>query len=213
MARWLTASCLILSLVALGANAFAGANFAHKLAVHVKAHPTSCTKGYPTFTDCTQIISTWPELGDVNVMPVFYDLVGYSLNETGLTWPEASWGSGSWVRCMGDVAIGTISHSVDAGFPSDVSGTSITWSTCQTSVGSAPGYCRLTAFDPGMVCPEPNPATGDYGVADCSPEPGPYYDRPIHVHCAGVGGMIGDDPCRPVSREPRTWGEIKSIFK
>jgi hypothetical protein len=202
-----------LGLVALSANAFAGANVAHKLAIHVKAHPTSCTKVYPTFTVCSEIVATWPGLGDIDVMPVFYELAGFVLNETGLSWPEASWGSGAWVRCKGDAAVGAINHSAGAGFPNDVSGTAISWSTCQTAVGSAPGYCWLTALDPGVVCPEPNPATGDYGVVDCLPAPGPYYDWPIHVHCAGIGGMIGDDPCRPVSSEASTWGKIKVIFE
>ena len=33
------------------------------------------------------------------------------------------------------------------------------------------------------------------------------------IYCAGIGGMIGDDPCVVVGTEPSTWGEIKSMFK
>jgi hypothetical protein len=214
MAKWLTLICLALGVVALSANAFAGANAAHKLAIHVKAHPTSCTVNYPEFAVCSQIVTTWTGFGDVDVMPVFFDLAAYTLNETGLIWPEASWGSGSWVRCRGDLAVGTIQHSADqAGFDPQTRGTAISWSTCQLSPASAPGYCWLTVNSPGLVWPEANPVSGDCGVVDCAAAPGPYYDWPIAAHCAGIGGMIGDDPCMPVAGEPGTWGGIKSIFR
>ena len=54
--------------------ALAGGNPAHKVAIHVKAHPTSCTKAYPVFTTCSSIVHTWAAQGDLDVMPVFYDL-------------------------------------------------------------------------------------------------------------------------------------------
>ncbi|HVP56699.1 MAG TPA: hypothetical protein VMU02_01270 [bacterium] len=214
MAKWLAAVCLVFGLIAVSTATFAGANFAHKLAVHVKAHPTSCSTNYPTFTSCSQIVFTWPSLADVDVMPVFYDLAGYTRNETGLSWPEGTWGSGVWTRCKGDVAVGTITHSANQTvYPASTRGTAISWSSCQTTWGSAPGYCWLTAHAVGMVCPELNPATGNFGVLDCSAPPGPFYDWPISAHCAGVGGMVGDDPCKPVGVEPGTWGGIKGIFR
>jgi hypothetical protein len=192
-----------LAIAATGAPALAGGNPANKIAIHLKAHPTSCTKGYPTFTKCENINTTWASLGDLDAMPVFYDLVGYSVTEFGLTWPWI-WGSCSWIRCKGDIAVGTIYY------PGD--GTSIAWTTCQTGWGIAPGAGWLIATEPGMVCPIPYYATGDYGVVDCSPSPGPYYDYPVTVSCGGVG-MVGDDPCRAVATESSTWGEIKSMFR
>jgi len=199
---------------ALTACAFAGANPVGKIAIHAKAHPTSCTKGYPVFVDCNSIVETWAPLGDVDVMPVFYDLTQYTVVETGLLWPEADWYSASWIKCKGDIAVGSITHSVDAGFPQDVSGTAIAWTTCQTGTIVAPGFAWLAPTTAGYVCPVPNPATGDYGTVDCAPEPGPYYDLAYCVGCAGFGGFIGDDPCNlPSATEPSTWGEIKSIFK
>jgi len=200
---------------ALTACALAGANPVGKIAVHVKAHPTSCTKSYPTFPTCASIVTTWAAIGDLDVMPIFYDLVQYTVAETGLLWPEGDWGSGSWVKCKGDIAVGVIQHSVDfAGAPVQTNGTAVAWSTCQYSFSVAPGYCWLYATGAGHVCPAPNPPTGDYGTVDCAPDPGPYYDTVSCVGCAGIGGFLGDDPCNlPSATQPSTWGEIKSIFK
>jgi len=194
---------IALALTFVATAALAGGNPANKIAIHLKAHPTSCTKAYPAFTNCSQIVFTWMNLGDVDAMPVFYDMVGYTVTEFGLTWP-AAWGSMSWVRCKGELAVGTILN------PGD--GTSIAWTTCQVGWGIAPGAGWLIATEPGMVCPIPYFATGDYGVVDCSPSPGPYYDYPVTVSCGGVG-MVGDDPCRAVATESSTWGEIKSMFR
>ena len=122
----------------LAVTALAGQNAIGKLAVHVKAHPTSCTKSYPTFTTCQSIVTTWAATGDFDVMPVFFDLTMYTVTETGLLWPEATWGSASWVRCKGDVSVGSINHSVDhPGVTDGSNGTAIAWSTCQVGWGIA----------------------------------------------------------------------------
>jgi len=188
----------------MAAWAMAGDNPTNKIAIHFKTHPTSCLKGYPVITTCEGIVETWAPLGDLDAMPVFYDLVSYGVVETGLTWP-AEWLSTSWVRCKGDIAVGNIVN------PGD--GTAIAWTACQTTWGVIPGAAWLAATGAGYVCPVPNPATNMFGVVDCRPAPGPYYDGPQCVSCGGVGGFIGDDPCRPTAVEPSTWGEIKSIFK
>ncbi|HVP57917.1 MAG TPA: hypothetical protein VMU02_07440 [bacterium] len=205
-------TALAVALATSASLALAGANSGHKLAIHVKAHPTSCTSGYPTFTNCNQIIYTYVGSGDVDVMPVFYDLAEYTVNELGLTWPEGAWGSGSWVRCRGDLAVGTINHSGGAGYPNDVSGTAIAWSTCQRKWCSTPGYLWLSVSTTGTVCPAPDPPTGDYGVVDCAAEPGPYYDYPERTYCAGIFGAVGDDPCNQPGAANSSWGEIKSMF-
>ncbi|HVP58259.1 MAG TPA: DUF11 domain-containing protein [bacterium] len=178
----------------------------HKIAVHVKAHPTSCTKGYPAFTSCSQIQTTYAQSGDLDALPVFYDLTEYTLTEFGLEWP-AAWGSCSFTRCKGDLAIGGIVHSGE--------GIAIAWTACQYGWAVAPGYAWLTATGAGRIGICPNPATGDFGVVNCAPEPGPYYDRPVAVSGAGVGGVPGDDPCplTPPHVEGTTWGAIKAMFK
>jgi hypothetical protein len=175
-----------------------------KITTHIKAHPTSCTKNYPVFTSCTQIKTTYAEIGDIDVLPVFYDLNEYAMTEFGLAWP-AEWGTASFVRCKGDIAVGAITQ--------PGGGIAIAWTTCQYYWAVAPGYAWLAATSPGEIQAVPNPATGDYGVVNCAPEPGPYYDHPICNSKAGVGGVMGDDPCRPTRVEPSTWGAIKAMFK
>ena len=183
--------------------AFAGGNPGCKIAIHLKAHPTSCTKSYPAFANCDAINETWVPTGDVDAMPVFYNLASYVVHEFGLTWP-AEWGSTSWVRCKGDIAVGGILY------PGD--GTAIAWTSCQVGWGLATGAAWLTATGPGYVTPIANPATNQIDVVDCDPA-GPYQDFPFCLNRGGVGGFIGDDPCLPTANEPSTWGQIKSMFR
>ena len=59
-----------------------------------------------------------------------------------------------------------------------------------------------------------NPATGDYGVVDCSFDPEPLYDYPLfEPSAAGVCGATGDDPCNPKGGSESSWGQIKSMFR
>lgn len=202
----------------LTAYALAGDNVAHKVAIHVRAHgncKTAPTGAANMFTSCTEIVTTYAGGGDIDAVPVFFDLAGFKLNELGMSWPEASWGYASWSKCKGDVAVGVIMHSavpeVPAHTAGKLNGTAIAWSTCQTSWMMAAGFAWMVAADPGMICPVPNPATDMMGVTDCGPLAA--YDPPRCAFCAGVLGMVGDDPCLPTANEPSTWGEIKSIFK
>ena len=198
----------------LSVSAFAaGMNVHSKIAIHIKAHPTSCTKLYPTFTNCAQIVFTWPNPDMINgfdFMPVFYDLVSWGVLETGVIWPEATWGSASWVKCKGDVAVGSLQHSADTVDPTGNNGTAIGWSICQTLWAMAPGYGWLIATEPGRITPVPNPVSQAWFVVDCNG----MYDVPFCVSSAGIGqGMIGDDPCRATATVPSTWGEIKGMFR
>ena len=195
---------IITMIVARAVAGWAGANAHHKMAVHIKSHPTSCAKGCPTFTGCNQIKTTWPTCGDIDVLPVFYDLVEYNVVEFGLMWPP-EWYSMSWVRCAGDIALGTLR------IPGD--GTAIAWTACQRSWAVAPGYGWVAAHSPGFVRLVPNVATSMYGVVDCTRMPGPYHDWPAFVSSAGVCGMIGEDPCRAVDTRRPSSSEIRSMFK
>jgi hypothetical protein len=204
---------LVLSVAAMAGP---GQNALNKIAIHVKAHPTSCTKSYPTFPTCTSIVYTWPGLGDIDVMPVNFDLVGYTLVEFGVIWPEAAWGTASFTRCKGDLAIGTIQHSADNPLQDNSCGVAIAWSTCQNTWSVASGFAWLIPTTPGRICPAPSGNGGAWGTVDCTleTEGGPWYQSPIAGYCAGVGGMLGDDPCIPPSAtDQSTWGNIKSIFK
>jgi hypothetical protein len=190
-----------------------GNNPLAKIAVHVKAHPTSCTKNYPTFTYCEAITYTYAGGADIDALPVFFDLIGYTVAECGMTWPEPSWGSGSWTKCKGDLAIGSITHSADQVGPDPATkGVAVAWSTCQNSWWAAPGYVWLVATTPGRICPAPSGNGGAWGVVDCQTNPA--HDTVIASFCAGVLGMHGDPPCLlPPGVQPTTWGSIKAMFK
>jgi hypothetical protein len=196
---------ICVALVFIATAGSAGSNPLNKMAIHVKSHPTSCTEGYPSFGDCSSIQSTYAGCGDIDVIPVLFDLMEFTSVEFGLSWWHDPSLTMQWTRCEGDGAIGTITNSGD--------GTVVTWMTCQTAYSVAPGYGWLAVSGPAYVHPIPNPSTHACGVIDCSPPPGPYYDYPISVYGAGVCGMIGDDPCAPDASKPSTWGAIKALMR
>jgi uncharacterized repeat protein (TIGR01451 family) len=178
-------------------------NQSHKIAIHVVAHPVAC-KAIPAFTSCDKITTTFAGTGDIDAIPVIYDLFEYSVVEFGLVWP-AEWGTCEFIRCKGDIAVGGITH------PGE--GVAIAWTACQYTWAVAPGIAWLKATGPGLVSPCFNPATGDMGVVNCAPSPGPYYDYPQGIAQGGIGGIPGDDPCFPTRLQPTTWGAIKAMFK
>jgi hypothetical protein len=203
---WLSALLSVAGLLVVGLSrpAEAGSNEGHKLAIHVKSHPTSCSSGFPNFSSCAQIVFAYAGGGEVDVIPVFFELREYLALEFGLDWPW-TWGSLSWVRCKGDISIGTIVR------PGD--GTAVDWTTCQTGWSVAPGFGWLTASGSGVVRAVRNPATGDYGVIDCT-EDTPVYDYPFgDPYSAGIGGAAGDDPCQMKGGSESSWGGIKSMFR
>jgi hypothetical protein len=160
----------------------------------------------PVFRDCHEIVTTYDGCGDVDAIPVFYDLIEVSVLEFGLRWPQ-DWGSCSFTRCAGDLAIGGIVN------PGD--GIAIAWTACQQVWHATPGIVWFGAGTPGLISPCSNPATGDLGVVNCAPSPGPYYDHLVHVARGGACGAAGDSPeCGgPQSIQPTTWGAIKAMFK
>ena len=184
------AAALVVGTIAGPAEA--GSNPNVKVAVHLKDHNTTC-KTLPTFTACTQMVTSRAGLGDLDAIPVFFDLTEYTVIEFGLTWPS-EWLSMSWFRCRGSLAIGTIVN------PGD--GTAISYGLCTSSWAAAPGYGWLASNSAGTITMIPNPATGDIGVVDCAPSPGPYRDIPIANYYAGVGGVSGLDPCVPPTVPP-----------
>jgi hypothetical protein len=85
---WILAGCLLV--LTLG-TAHSGLNATHKAALHVVPHGTNC-KTIPAFTSCSGITTTYPGTGDIDVVPVFFDLNGCTFTVFGLTWP-AEWGT------------------------------------------------------------------------------------------------------------------------
>ena len=191
---------IALALMLVCSVAFAGMNAEHKVAVHVMAYNSTmgCTakQGFPAITGCADIVTT---LGspDSHCFPVFFDLVGVTGVQHGLTWPGAY--TCVYTKCAGNYTIGDIVSTGD--------GIAYTWGTCQYVTVVVCGFGWI--YDWGMVCPSPNPQTGLLGTADCNF----VEDAPQCVFCAGIGGFVGDDPCEPTATEASTWGGIKSMFK
>jgi hypothetical protein len=182
--------------LALSALAFAGNNPDAKVAVHVRPHSAKagCTVA---ITGCGDIMTTEPGYS-VDAFPVFFDLVEFLGCEYGLCWPTWTY-SAAWNNCA-DLVIGSII------WPGD--GASHTWLACQAGV-AVPSFVWLYADGPGMICPCPHPISGIINVLDCAEG----LDDPMCIFCAGVYGLIGDDPCWPTGNEPSTWGEIKGMFE
>lgn len=191
-------SCAFVTLLCLAAAG--GPNFNGKLAVHLKAHGTSCTEGFPVFDLCDDIVFTYPGIGDIDLIPVYYDMVEYM--EVGFTlWWPTEWGPMSWVRCRGDAATGTLLNPGDH--------THITWTSCQWHWSEAPGYGWVHATGWAYL------GASRASAVDC----GNWWGYPVtdEICCtwSGVGGMVGDDACRPFDSEieETSWGAIRSMFK
>jgi hypothetical protein len=183
----------------LSAVAFAGNNPAPKVAIHVRAHNAKLACNYGTITGCADIIATEPGFS-ADCFPVFYDLVEFLGCEYGLCWPAWTY-SAAFTSCS-DLVIGVVD------WPG--TGASHTWTSCQAGV-AVPSFVWLYADAPGMICPCPNPETGLISVLDCAEG----LDSPCGIFCAGVYGMVGDDPCDggASATETSTWGGIKGMFE
>ena len=184
--------------LALSALAFAGYNPDAKVAVHVRPHnaKAGCVLT-PAIVGCGEIVTTEPGFS-VDAFPVFFDLTEYLGCEYGLCWPAWAY-SAAFTNCA-DLIIGAIA------WPGD--GASHTWLACQSGV-MVPSFVWLYADAGGMICVCPHPISGIIGVLDCHEG----IDAPRCNFCAGVYGLIGDDPCEPTGTEVSTWGEIKGMFE
>jgi hypothetical protein len=186
---------LVLTL-ALSTVAFAGFNTEAKVAIHVRAHnaKAGCTV---TIAVCSDVVTTEPGFS-IDAFPVFFDLVEFQGCEYGICWPDWTY-SAAWNNCA-DLVIGSITH------PGD--GASHTWTSCQYGV-MVPSFIWLYADGPGMICPCPHPISGIINTLDCHES----VDDPVSIFCAGVYGLIGDDPCVPNASAPTSWSEIKGMFE
>ena len=192
------AIALALTLI-LSVAATAGQNPNVKVAVHVQAHNAkqSCL-ALPAIVDCSDIAFTYAGY-NFDGFPVFFDVVGVTFCEYSLTWP--TWAYSCIFSNCADLVIGGIVN------PGD--GISHSWTNCQMTTAIIPGWGWWTADGPGMVCPIPHTESGFIGTTDCEF----IEDVPLCIFCAGVYGMVGDDPCSPTATEASTWGGIKSMFK
>ena len=188
---------VVVLIFALSATAFAGMNAGvAKTAIHVRPHNAKlgCTV---TITHCGDIVTTEPGY-NVDAFTIHFDLNEYLGTEYGVCWPSWTY-SAAFTSCSG-LVIG------DIVWPGD--GASHTWTACMPGPVAVSSYLWLYADAPGMICPCPHPMSGIIKVLDCSEG----IDEPICIFCAGVYGLIGDDPCEPTGTEQSTWGEIKALF-
>jgi hypothetical protein len=169
-----------------------------KVATHVRSHNSKAGCDIGTVLNCADIVTTEPGYS-VDAFPVFFDLNEYLGCEYGLCWPAWTY-SATFTSCS-DLVIGGIQ------WPGD--GASHAWLNCQPGPVAVPSFVWLYADGPGMVCPCPHPVSEEINVLSCAEE----LDEPMCIFCAGVYGMIGDDPCEPTRTEPRSWGSIKAMFE
>jgi hypothetical protein len=186
----------------LHATVFAVANENHKVALHILPHQSrSCSENFPVIEQCPEIIHTYLGCGDIDVFPVFFDLIEVTAVEYGLTWP-ALWGDCVYTACSGDVITGDIVS------PGD--GISHRWSSCRQGSVIIPGYAWLGIQGlTGAIAPAIHPGTGLIGTTDCDG----LTDVPMGVYSAGVCGVPGDDPCCLCGTQKTTWGEIRMMFR
>ncbi|MFH1313840.1 MAG: hypothetical protein ABIJ00_11530 [Candidatus Eisenbacteria bacterium] len=188
--------------VLLSAAGFAGSNEKHKVALHILPHESrSCSENFPVIEQCPGIIHTYLGCGEIDVFPVFFDLIEVTALEYGLTWP-AVWGNCVYTACGGDVINGNIAS------PGD--GISHQWSSCRQVPVIIPGYAWVGIQGlGGGIAPVAHPGTGLIGTTDCDAGK----DVPLGIYSAGVCGVPGDDPCCLCGTRKTTWGEIRMIFR
>ncbi|HVP58260.1 MAG TPA: hypothetical protein VMU02_09185 [bacterium] len=167
------------------AHCWAGPNYYHKAAVHVIPHGVTC-KTLPTVASCSDIRTTYAGTGDIDVVPVFFDLKGCLVVEFGLAWP-AEWGTCAYFSCIEGLTVGGIVN------PGDAIATA--WPDCRSDWSISPGYGWILATGPGKVSLVPDPKTNWIGVVNCGEPSQRGYDWPAATFSAGVGGISGDDAC------------------
>jgi hypothetical protein len=191
--------CIILLLTG---SVLGGYNPHAKVAVHVLPHQPdrACRRNLPVIEDLCEINATYDGCGDIDVFPVFYELVRYQGLEYGLEWP----GSYSCVY-----TICADSHLLEIVWPGD--GTSQIWLDCLTNPIVIPGWGWITTDVPGHVSVVPHPAGGHIIVGDCRS----HLDTVETTFSAGVCGEIGRGPCYPAGQAvaATTWGNIKGMFR
>jgi hypothetical protein len=179
MPRWFGVTvCAVLFLLG---SCKGGQNPAAKVAIHLMSHSPkrSCADALSAISGCEDIVHTLED-GDVDCFPVFFNLVEFQGCEYALSWPGTN--SCTFTSCS-DLMIGNI---LDPG-----DGVSHTWFECQTSGIAIPGWAWIYEPDSAGICVVGHPVSGIISILDC----GEGLDEPSEgTFCAGIGGLVGDDP-------------------
>jgi hypothetical protein len=205
---------VVMLVVAFAAVTAAGPNVSVKVAVHVLAHDEmrTCLKLFPVITGCADIVTTYTGCGDIDIFPVYYDLVEYGAVQYGLTWPS-EWGTCAFHSCSDNIIYHFDLYGDPGAFdPGDAVGQ--TWIGCYSGPVLVPAWGTLSATTAGLICM--------IGHIDLDPfEPQirncgfQEVDVPVSNVCAGACGAFGCDPCYggPSATEERAWGSIKELFR
>lgn len=200
MIKKLAYSCLCFAVLAVTTPVLAGVNANAKAAVHVLPHASRfCSKDFPTITGCYDIQYTESSM-DADCFPVFFDLAEYQSLDYGMTWPGLY--SCAFTSCS-PLTWGVIVN------PGD--GISHAWYYCQNSAIATHGWAWI--YDAGQVCIVPHPTLGRILVGDCGAPAVKDSVRWFNIRCAGIGGVVGQDPCAPLAVEQTTWGQVKILFR
>lgn len=202
IAQMILLAVAVVSLLLAG-TVLAGNNLYYKAALHIAPHEErTCEAGWPEIADCTEINTVFPGCDDFDVFPVFFDLAEARRLEYGLSWP-AQWGDCVFMSCAGDHTTGSIVSTGD--------GIAHEWDQCHQAEVVVTGYAWFSSpVAPGQLILIPNPQTGFLGATDCDGT----RDFAIGLAVSGVCGIPGDNPCDcGCASEPRTWSELKSMFR
>jgi hypothetical protein len=202
MTRMIAMAAILTILLSVAVHA--GSNPDAKVAVHVIPHGSrSCTKNFPSITECGNIIYTDPT-GDVDAFPVFFSLVEYAGLAYAVTWP------GTYSTVFSSCSDLTVGEIVYTGDPA-----SHAWTTCQQMTVAIPSYLWISEPSPSMICVVAHPDTtiGMIQIGDCTLPYAQTDSVPAEkTYCAGIMGADGEYPCENAT-EPTTWGGIKRIFR
>jgi hypothetical protein len=178
----------------------AGANWLSKAAVHVLPHAErTCDTDFPVVIDCGDFITTEPG-NSVDAFPVFFDMVECRRIDYAFEW---SGGASAVFTSCSDHCQGAVASSGD--------GVIHTWDSCLATSSVIPGWIWIEG-PMTMILLAPNPETGGVWVYDCMDG----MDNPCFHYMAGMGGLIGDDPCEPVDPSMTaqdSWGAVKAMFR
>lgn len=189
MARRVIVAALCIIAISAFSSSQAGMNPNVKSTMHILQHGLhSCTKNLPVLNSCSDAVTNFNVVQDVDVFVAFYDFEGILAAEFGLDWP-AEWGTGSMHMCS-DLCVGVITS------PGD--GTLLAWNECEPWSGRPllPFWEWLSPTGPGLITLLPNPVTGYKRVIDCADIPDRAADTLTY---SARGGVLtgGDPPCGP----------------
>lgn len=199
---------LVVAILAIAfASAYGGtvANEDLKFALHIEQHATrSCTEGMPSMGTRDDLHRVHDTYEDIDVFFVVFGFDSIAGVQYGLVWPEA-WGSATTTYCS-DFAIGSIVN------PGD--GMAMTWVSCQIG-GAVPAFwpvswSYMVPTSEGEIKISDNRTASALTAFSCLF----VESEPESVFYAGINvDPYEGPPGGEVAIEPKTWGQVKAMFR